>query len=934
MIKNLQNVFKSPAMYACMLLIGFSLKAKALPTMGCSDAGVASASADSVCYNDPVTLTLSGYTGTVFQWQSSDGVNWVDETGTGSNSDTYQVALFASKTFRALVTQGSCPADTSNEITLTVGVIPVPTASSVSRCGPGMVNLVGTGAGTLEWFTNSVGGSPIATGSSPTVFIPASTTLYVADNVLGGGSLASPMQITELDLGNNDHLEIQNVSPTPFDVTGWKVLVSDNYTNINAVNINVQVLSGVLQPGDLITYTDAAGGPNYWGNNILWNPGAFPTFTGWALIVDDQNNPKDFVVWGWPDADIQNMSILIGGNTVTPQTIWSGTGIDATTVAATDGLSRIGVNDNDLLSDFAVLPLSLDATNPSMTIPFTGFGCTSPRIPVQVTITASDPISINASTTAICLSGSATFTASSNNSNYAYTWSPATGLNTTTGATVISTPAVTTTYIVIGDDGTCSNVDTVTLAVGAPTVAGIASSYQDTICLGKSIDLILTGSVGNVQWQIFNGTSWVNETGTGATSATYNVSPTANSTYRAYVSSGSCPPDSSNAIDIAVLSISDPTTTGASVCGNGSITLMAAGQGTLTWYTDPIVGTTVNTGTSYTYNATVTDTFYVDAFAGSAYNVGPANAGFGNQSTTISNNYGVGFDVIRPVTIEFVNVYPSTTGTITINLRVGTAGPVLATYSQSVTAFTGKTPIPIGFSVPVGTGYKLEIATGSASFQQNTSGATYPYSVVNGPLTITGYYNPNLNTVGTAYLWMYDWVIAEGCRSSRIPVIATVNAFPAIPTISQNWNSLTSSSPSGNQWYLNGNLIPGATDQHYEATQVGNYTVVVTVNGCSTTSSVFQVLTIGLNQIPSGAISMFPNPVNHNLNILITDQGLKFNNFRIIDVTGRTVYASEISNELKNETITVNTSAFAEGIYVLEMNSNDSILRKQFVVEH
>lgn len=938
MVKQLHTILKSS-------IFGFAIIAGTLTSItarhsefspaGCSDAGVANATADSVCYSVPVTLSLTGYLGTIFQWQSFDGTNWVDETGAGSNTDSYDVTLLATRSFRAIVTEAACPPDTSNEITITVGTIPVASASPAGRCGPGIVNLTGTGAGTLEWFTDPTGGAPIATGNTTSAFIPASTTLWVSDNVLGGGGTASPVQITEINIGATDQLEIQNVSPTPIDVTGWKVAINNSYTDINLVNANVQTLSGILQPGDILTWTDAAAGPNYWGSNMLWNPGAFPSFTGWVLIVDDQNNPKDFVALNWPDANIQAMLPVINGTAVSPAAIWTGDGVNIATVAASDGVSRTGTSDNDNLSDFIITPLNVGTTNLSMTLPFSGFGCTSPRIPVAITISSSDAVDINATSTSFCQSGSTTLTATSNNANYTYTWSPSTGLSGTTGASVTCTPPSpgNFTYVVIGDDGTCSNVDTVTISVGIPTSAGIASTFQDSICLGKNTDLILTGSVGDIQWQSLNGSTWVNETGPGSTTATYNVSPIINTTYRAYVSSGSCPPDSSGIVAIEVLSISDPVTTNDTICGSGNVNLAASGTGVLTWYDSPTLGSVVNTGSTYVYNATVTDTFYVDAFGGTSYNIGPGNAGFGNQSSTTStNNYGIAFDVLRPVTIEFVHVFPAQTGTVTINLRQGTAGPVLATFSQAVVAFSGKVAIPVNFSVPVGTGYKMEVASGGPTLTQNTTGAAFPYTVPNGPLAIVGNYNPNLTSTG-AYFWLYDWVVIEGCRSGRVPVIAQVNPFPPIPTISQNWNFLTSSSPTGNQWLLNGVIIPGATTQTITVTQTGNYTVAVTINGCTRLSPVFPVLTIGLNEIPSGSVVVYPNPANENLYINLLDQGNTFSEMFITDVTGRVVYQRSISKDLPNGMLSVNTSSIRQGIYMLELKSNDSIVRKQFVIE-
>lgn len=60
--------------------------------------------------------------------------------------------------------------------------------------------------------------------------------------------------------------------------------------------------------------------------------------------------------------------------------------------------------------------------------------------------------------------------------------------------------------------------------------------------------------------------------------------------------------------------------------------------------------------------------------------------------------------------------------------------------------------------------------------------------------------------------------------------------------------TLTSSSVSGNQWYLNNSPIGGATAQQYVATASGDYTVTVTINGC--TSAPSAPVTVTVNTIP------------------------------------------------------------------------------------
>ena len=73
--------------------------------------------------------------------------------------------------------------------------------------------------------------------------------------------------------------------------------------------------------------------------------------------------------------------------------------------------------------------------------------------------------------------------------NIGFTWSPATGLNTTTGATVIASPAITTTYTVNavnpGNGATGSTTVTVTVNPSSYTAAAVAGGPQ--ICQNISV---------------------------------------------------------------------------------------------------------------------------------------------------------------------------------------------------------------------------------------------------------------------------------------------------------------------------------------------------------------------------------------------------------------------------------------------------------------
>jgi hypothetical protein len=99
----------------------------------------------------------------------------------------------------------------------------------------------------------------------------------------------------------------------------------------------------------------------------------------------------------------------------------------------------------------------------------------------------------------------------------------------------------------------------------------------------------------------------------------------------------------------------------------------------------------------------------------------------------------------------------------------------------------------------------------------------------------------------------YTVTVTDGNSCTSAPsagTVVTVNPIPATPTITPSGSTtfcaslgLTSSSASGNQWFLNGNPIGGATAQTYNATAAGSYTVVVTTSGCASAPSAATTLT-------------------------------------------------------------------------------------------
>lgn len=174
-------------------------------------------------------------------------------------------------------------------------------------------------------------------------------------------------------------------------------------------------------------------------------------------------------------------------------------------------------------------------------------------------------------------------------------------------------------------------------------------------------------------------------------------------------------------------------------------------------------------------------------------------------------------------------------------------------------------------------------------------------------------------------------VIGNPATSNAITMV--INPIPATPSITLNGTELTSSSANGNQWYLDGTIIPGAINQTYTYTSNGYYTDIVTENGCSSLPSNTILINVGIDELNNTfGLSIFPNPSNGKFTVSFKSNEKSNFKLEISDVTGKKIY-SEIINEYKGAfSKQMNLTDFGKGVYTISLINAKNETNKKMVV--
>jgi hypothetical protein len=80
--------------------------------------------------------------------------------------------------------------------------------------------------------------------------------------------------------------------------------------------------------------------------------------------------------------------------------------------------------------------------------------------------------------------------------------------------------------------------------------------------------------------------------------------------------------------------------------------------------------------------------------------------------------------------------------------------------------------------------------------------------------------------------------------------------------------------------------------------------------------------------------SVYPVPANDRINIQFGDESTGKINLTITDVTGRIIYSEEFNDSWQGQVHSINSSDFAEGLYLLNVISAGSRSMKKIMVRH
>ncbi len=248
-------------------LATFNVAPSSIPSQPATISGASDA-----CIGSSQIYTVPNVSGVTYAWTFPSG--WTQTAGGTTNSITVTVGSTAGNI--SVTPSNSCGTGTARTLAVTTWVAPSVTSTTPgSRIGFGTVVLgaAGSGSSTLNWYNDSVGGSPIATGTSFTTPDLVTTTVFYVEAILGPCpstrvAVTATVNLPEITVfGNGASISDEDDTPETVDFTnlgtttiGANIVRTYTIQNTGTVSLAIGTItiSGLNAADFTITATPAA----------------------------------------------------------------------------------------------------------------------------------------------------------------------------------------------------------------------------------------------------------------------------------------------------------------------------------------------------------------------------------------------------------------------------------------------------------------------------------------------------------------------------------------------------------------------------------------------------------------------------------------------------------------------------------------------------
>ncbi len=384
-------------------------------------------------------------------------------------------------------------------------------------------------------------------------------------------------------------------------------------------------------------------------------------------------------------------------------------------------------------------------------------------------------------------------------------------------------------------------------------------------------------------------------------------------------------------------------------CGTESAyTLTGTGDGAVFWYPSATATTPIAAGSNLRLTGNTADSKFFASLNDFSATIGPATKSVFTDGGYNQFSPDVVFKTNAPIQLESARLYIGHSGKIKFTVYNEDGVPV-STRTLAVTA-TRTTPgegvqpndpndkgevYYLGLALPEAGTYSVAIAylDGATIFRNNQGVSGYPFGIPN-VVQIIG------NTATTAsesyYYYFYNLkVSAIGCKSERVEVPVQVGAPLTTPVVVRDGTALKSSAAEGNQWFLDGKPISGATGQLYTPTESGDYSVMQQKQGCiSDVSTAFSFKYNPDLEDLGPVLVVWPNPSEGIFNISLETSKPEIISYEVYDMLGNKLYTSKATQRNGQYESSVDLSKRASGVYMLRVTHGDTVESKKMVVQH